>query len=108
MSDAPDDVTAEQVRGAIAIGTEPAFEIDVAYRIGQLVDIAERSISTGSSDATTATEAVLHLGVVLRELLLSDLPPTRQVDGSDRQLLRTRELGLADYLDAAFARLRAR
>lgn len=107
-TDQPDDVGHNRVRDAVTIGVEPSFEDDVPYSIGELVDIAERSMTGSSSDSTTAREAALHLGVVLRELLLRDLPPVVRVDERDRRLLRSHDLGFADYLDAAFGRLRMR
>lgn len=57
-------------------------------------------------DSTTAYEVIVHLGLVLRELLLRDLPATT-VDGPDGQrLLRPREHSLFDYVDLAMVRIR--
>lgn len=101
-----DTVDLEAVERAIEIGGDASDDqISVDLGIRELVDIAERSVTATQSDATTAGEAILHLGVVLRELLLHEFPATDRVDDADRRLLRTGELGVASHLDAAFARL---
>lgn len=51
------------VRAAIRLGNDPTMEQDLAYGIRQLVDIAERSLSDGVGDSTTAYEVIVHLGV---------------------------------------------
>lgn len=96
----------EHVRAAIRLGNPPTMDQDLAYGIRQLVDIAERSLSAGVGDSTTTYEVIVHLGQVLRELLLRDLPATT-VDGPDGQrLLRAREHSLFDYVDLAVVRIR--
>lgn len=94
------------VRAAIRLGTDPTMEQDLAFGIRRLVDIAERSLSAGVGDSTTAYEVVVHLGLVLRELVLRD-PPATTVDGPDgRRLLRPREHSVFDYVDLALVRIR--
>lgn len=94
------------VRAAVRLGTDPMMKQDLAFGIRRLVDIAERSLSAGVGDSTTAYEVVVHLGLVLRELLLRD-PPATTVDGPEgRRLLRPREHSLFDYVDLALVRIR--
>lgn len=94
------------VRAAVRLGTDPTMQQDLAFGIRRLVDIAERSLSAGVGDSTTAYEVVVHLGLVLRELLLRD-PPATTVDGPEgRRLLRPREHSLFDYVDLALVRIR--
>jgi uncharacterized membrane protein len=106
-TDRPEEVDTAQLRNSITLGTDPSFDNDIAYSIGELVDIVARSTTAGSSDSTTTRGAAFHLGVVLRELLLRDLPPADQTDGGGRRLLRTQQPRLEDYFDAAFGPLRA-
>lgn len=98
--------TPADVAAAVRIGVDPTLEQDLTYGINQLVDIGERAMAQGNSDATTAREVVLHLGVVLRELLSRDLPPIERTDGSGRWLVRRNEQSFDGYVAAAFDRLR--
>lgn len=106
-TDRPAEVATTGLRRSITLGTDPSVDKDIAYSIGELVDIVSRSATAGSSDSTTTRGAVFHLGVVLRELLLRDLPPVDRTDGAGRRLLRTQEPRLEDYFDAAWGPLRS-
>ncbi len=101
--DAPPHASA---RSAFELGDEPSPRHNLSYGINELVDIANRSLTAGSSDSTTAREAVLHLGVVMREVLLHDLPPAHRQDDEGRQLLRQQDLDFDDYCEASFGRIR--
>jgi uncharacterized membrane protein len=105
-TDRPEEVDTSELRDSLTLGTDPSFDNDIAYSIGELVDIVARSATAGSSDSTTTRGAAFHLGVVLRELVLRDLPPADRTDGCGRRLLRTQEPRLEDYFDAAFGPLR--
>ncbi|MFP4149885.1 MAG: DUF2254 family protein [Nitriliruptoraceae bacterium] len=102
----PDEVDIEQLRGSITLGTAPSFDEDIAFSIGELVDIITRAATASSSDSTTARSAIFHLGVVLRELLLRDLPCVDRTDHAGRRLLRTQQPRLEDYAEAALGPLR--
>lgn len=101
-----DGAVGQDVAAAVRLGSDPTMEQDVAYGIRQLVDIAERSLSPSVGDSTTAYEVIVHLGLVLRELLLRDLPATILEDDEGRKLLRPREYSLFDYVDLALVRIR--
>lgn len=101
--EAPSD---KSVRAAFVLGDEPSLRHNLSHGINELVDIATRSVTASSSDSTTVREAVLHLGVVMRELLLHDLPLVHQRDDEDRQLVRPQDLGFDDYCEASFGRIR--
>lgn len=100
----PTDQDDRRRRAAFRIADEPPRNLP--YVINELVDIARRSIAPGTSDLTSARDAVLHLGVVIRELLLHDLPADDVVDEDARRLLRSQQLTFADYCEASLGRLR--
>jgi uncharacterized membrane protein len=102
----PDEGVTAAVRSAVVIGADPTLEQDLGYGIALLVDIAERAGSQGSSDSTTVREVVLHLGIVLRALLLRDLPPTGRTAGAGRAVLLAHPLSFGDYVSTAFERIR--
>lgn len=103
--DLPDDID-DRVRGAVAIGAGPTLDEDVGYGLRLLTDVAERALAPANGDTSVAEHAVMRLGVVLREVLLRDLPaPTRE--GEDgRVLLRPHELLPSEYVHKAFDRIR--
>lgn len=96
----------DAARWAFALGDEPSPNHNLAYGINELVDIASRSMAAGSSDSTTAREAVLHLGLIMRDLLLHDLPLAHVSDDEGRHLLRGQNLDFDDYCEASFGRVR--
>jgi uncharacterized membrane protein len=102
----PDEDVTEAVRSAVVIGPDPTLEQDLGYGIALLVDIAERAGSQTSSDSTTVREVVLHLGIVLRALLLRDLPPAWRVASAGRAVLLARQQSFGDYVSTAFERIR--
>lgn len=91
---------------AYTIVDEPTRQDGLAYAINELVDIARRSIAPSSSDLTTARDAVLHLGVVVRELMLRDLPPMEWIDDDGRRLVRTQQLSFEDYCETSLGQVR--
>lgn len=96
----------KEAREAIRIGRGRTMQQDVDYGIRQLVDIALRALSPGINDPTTAQEVIVHLGAVLRVLLLRDPPQTFWRDGRDRRLYMPHEPGHADLVDLAFDQIR--
>ncbi|MCZ2860290.1 DUF2254 family protein [Blastococcus sp. VKM Ac-2987] len=102
----PDESVCSAVRSAVVIGADPTLEQDLGYGLTLLVDIAERAGSQSSSDSTTVREVVLHLGIVLRALLLRDLPPSWRTASAGRAVVLADEQGFGDYVSTAFERIR--
>lgn len=93
------------VRAMFDIGSSRTSEHDVDYGIRQLTDVAIRALSPGNVDITGAEEAVVRTGVVLRELLVRDLPTTTRADEMGRWLLRPHDLDAEEFITRAFGRL---
>jgi uncharacterized membrane protein len=102
----PDERLTAGVRSAVVIGADPTLEQDLGYGIALLVDVAERAGSQSSSDSTTVREVVLHLGIVLRALLLRDLPPASRTGSAGRAVLLSDQQSFGDYVSTAFERIR--
>jgi hypothetical protein len=72
----------EQLCAAIVLGEERTLDQDVGFRLRQLVDIADRALSPGVNDPTTAIQVIDQLHDLLRRLADRSLPPLRR--GHDR------------------------
>lgn len=94
------------VRAAITLGDGPTMEQDVAYGLRLLSDVAERALAPATGDSSAAEQAIMRLGVVLRVVLLRDLPACTRTDEQGRMLLRPHELMPSDFVDRAFDRVR--
>lgn len=75
-----DDQQAERLRQALTVGTERTLLQDPGFGIRQLVDIAERALSPGVNDPTTAVQAINELHRVLRTLVQRTAPSPYLVD----------------------------
>lgn len=72
-----DDHDQLQIRSSIRLMKERELAEDPAFGFRQLVDIAERALSPGVNDPTTASQCLDHLHDLLRRLAHRPLPPTR-------------------------------
>lgn len=61
-------VDESRIRSALALSRERDLAQDPAFGFRQLVDIAERSLSPGVNDPTTATQCLDHIHALLRQL----------------------------------------
>ena len=89
------------VAAAVRLGKDRTLEQDVACGLRQLVDIAERALSPGVNDPTTAVQALDEIHDLLRRLVARHLPDGvhRDQDGTVRLL--TPPLLLVDLLALA-------
>jgi len=103
---APLDRVVAHVRGSVAVEDVRTMQQDVDFALRQLVDIGLRALSPAVNDPTTAVEATLRVGGLMRRLLVTDLP-TPRVRGEDaRVLLRPWDLTHDEYVAHAFDQLR--
>jgi uncharacterized membrane protein len=69
--------------GAVRLGTQRTHAGDLSYGLRQLTDIALRALSPGVNDSTTAHEAILRAGDLLRRMADRDLGlRLRDADGA--------------------------
>lgn len=76
----------DTIAAAVGLGPERVMLQDVAFGIRQLVDIAERALSPGINDPTTAGEVLNELHRLLRRLVTrtSPSPYVTDTDGAVR------------------------
>lgn len=91
---------------AIVVSGSRTMQEDVDFAFRQLVDIGLRALSAAINDPTTAVEATLRVGSLLRRLLVTPprLPAVAGPDG--RILLRPWDLDPAEYIAHGFDQLR--
>ena len=96
-----DRLTDEEVRGLVAalhVDEERDFVVDPGFGVRQLLDIAERALSPGVNDPTTAIQAVNELHVVLRYLAARPDPSPYLTDEDGEVHAVYRPVGYADLL----------
>ena len=94
----------EEVSKSIALGDARTMQQDIGYGIVQMVDIALRALSPGVNDPNTASDMVVHLGVVMLKLWERPVAATRE-ERDGRTVIR-HDLDHRDYLHAAFDPIR--
>ena len=97
--------TASLVR-CIGLARERTMHQDPAFGFRQIVDIAERALSPGVNDPTTAVQAVDHLHDLLRRLGTRDFPSPVRVDGAGKPRVIAPRYGWDDYVELAFDEIR--
>ncbi|CAN5545897.1 DUF2254 domain-containing protein [soil metagenome] len=85
----------------VHLGKERTLDEDVGFGLRQLVDIAERALSPGVNDPTTAVQVIDQLHDLLRRLATRPLPPRQEVTESGRLAVHVPQPVLADYLALA-------
>lgn len=95
------DVADSTAVDAVALGKDRTMQQDIAFGFRQLVDVAERALSPGINDPTTAVQALDELHDLLRRLVVRHLPDGVHVDDTGRVRLLTPPLHLGDVLSLA-------
>jgi uncharacterized membrane protein len=99
------DLDVGALRSHVSFGSERETGMDPAYGFRQLVDIAERALSPGINDPTTAVQCIDRLHGLLRRIATRDLTVgDRIVDGVLR--FRVRDASWADYVALASSEIR--
>ncbi len=92
----------ERVLSQVDLLEERTMTQDPAFGFRQLVDIAERSLSPGTIDPTSAVQALDQIHDLLRDLAARDLPPhlvAKDRDGRPRVVVPS--MTWREYLDLA-------
>lgn len=97
----PDDPDAErfdlshQLGACVHTGMERTDTQDIGYGLRQLTDVANKALSPGINDPTTAMHAISHISVILCTLARRELGDARLHDerGNVRVVLRRPDLG---------------
>jgi uncharacterized membrane protein len=97
------DEAGDQLRAALAIGPERTPEQDLEFSIRRIVEIAQRSLSPGVNDPTTALYCIDRLGETLGRLAGRDLPSPMRFDDKQRLRIVTEVTTLDDLAVPAFA-----
>lgn len=69
-----DEDTRKKLFRAVGLGHEREMQQDVGFGIRQLADIADRALSSGVNDPTTAVQVIDELHRVLRRLVQREAP----------------------------------
>ena len=91
----------DAVARCIHLGKDRTMEHDVAFGFRQLVDVAERALSPGTNDPTTAVQALDELHDLLRRLATRRLPDGVHRDADGRVRLLTPAPRFEDFLRLA-------
>jgi uncharacterized membrane protein len=70
----------DQLRAAVELGRERDSRQDVGFGLRQLVDIAERALSPGTNDPSTAVQCLDQIHDLLRCLVARPYPPSGHED----------------------------
>ncbi len=97
-ADPPDQ---DRLRAAVQLGTERSFDEDVGFGLRQLVDIAERALSPGVNDPSTAVQVIDQLHDLLRRLATRRLPPRRSRTEDGRVGVEIPQPSFGTYLGLA-------
>lgn len=96
----------EQIGAAIRTGFERTAVQDVGYGLRQLTDVANKALSPGINDPTTAVHALGHISALLCELAGRDLGPVRLRDEQEQLRVVLQRPDLGSLLDAAITQPR--
>ncbi|WP_217636154.1 DUF2254 domain-containing protein [Geodermatophilus siccatus] len=105
---APEDrgATARRLAATVLVSASRTMQYDVDFALRQLVDIGLRALSAAVNDPTTAVEAGLRIGSLLRRLLTADAPADAVAGPDRRVLLRPWQLSAEEYIAHGFDQLR--
>ncbi len=96
----------QQVADCIHTGYERTAAQDVGYGLRQLVDVANKALSPGVNDPTTAVHALGHISAFLCDLTDRDLG-AQLLEGDDGQVCVTLDRpDLADYVELGISQPR--
>jgi uncharacterized membrane protein len=93
----------EDLRGAVVIGRDRTPYQDLEFAIRRIVELAQRSLSPGINDPTTALYCIDRLGQVLGRVANREIPSPMRLDQSGQLRVMTEAFDLGDVTSRAFA-----
>jgi uncharacterized membrane protein len=93
----------EQLLATILIGQERTPEQDLEFSIRRIVEIAQRALSPGVNDPTTALYCIDRLGEALSRLAGRELPSPLRFDDAKRLRVITQVISVEELACPAFA-----
>ncbi len=96
----------DAVRKSIKVGYERTAAQDVGYGLRQLTDVANKALSPGINDPTTAIHALGHISAILCQLAGRDLRCVVLRDDDDLVRVVLRRPSFAEVLDTAITQPR--
>lgn len=97
------DETAERLRGVLVIGKDRTVTQDLEFAIRRIVELAQRSLSPGVNDPTTALYCIDRLGQVFARLSSRTLPSPLRYDGDGQLRCVTEVIAVEDLACNAFS-----
>jgi len=94
-----DGEDAEALAEQVSVGDDRDIAQDPAYGLRQLVDIAERALSPGTNDPTTAVQAIQAIHGLLAQIASADGGSRVACDGDGLARFRQRRRTFADLVD---------
>ncbi|MEO7234469.1 MAG: DUF2254 domain-containing protein, partial [Lapillicoccus sp.] len=95
-----------RVANAVHIGFERTAAQDIGFGLRQLTDVANKALSPGINDPTTAVHSLGHISALLCELADHDLGPVIVVDDERRVRVVVHRPALADLVELSIAQPR--
>ena len=93
----------EDLRGAVVIGRDRTSYQDLEFAIRRIVELAQRSLSPGINDPTTALYCIDRLGQVFELLATRDIPSPMRFDHKGELRILTDVINLGEVSCRAFA-----
>lgn len=97
------DEVAEELRDALVVGRERTPEHDLEFSIRRIVEIAQRALSPGVNDPTTAIYCIDRLGETLSRMTERDMPSPLRFDEKRRLRIVTEVASFEALAYPAFA-----
>ena len=97
------DEIADSLRGVLVIGRDRSVNQDLEFAIRRIVELAQRSLSPGINDPTTALYCIDRLGEVFGRLSGRDLPSPIRYDEAGQLRILTEVIVIEELAYNAFS-----
>ena len=96
------DEAVDKLRSAFVLGAERTPEQDLEFSVRRIVEIAQRALSPGINDPTTALYCIDRLGQTFAHLAQRDTPSSFRSDENGKVRVLTESAKLKDLASSAF------